>query len=53
MGNNCDWSFFRFLLSLADCHHCVVIDDQLNILPISSHMLSIKPVPPKQSVSIL
>lgn len=37
----------RFILSLASCKHCVVIDDQLNILPISSHMANIKPVPPK------
>ncbi|KAM9854883.1 RNA cytidine acetyltransferase [Aulostomus maculatus] len=37
----------RFILSLASCKNCVVIDDQLNILPISSHMASIKPVPPK------
>ncbi|KAG5534140.1 hypothetical protein RHGRI_022320 [Rhododendron griersonianum] len=34
----------RFLLSLASCKSCVVIDDELNILPISSHMKSIKPV---------
>ncbi|KAM4618691.1 RNA cytidine acetyltransferase isoform 1-T2 [Polymixia lowei] len=37
----------RFILSLASCKMCVVIDDQLNILPVSSHMASIKPVPPK------
>uniref|UniRef100_H3DF39 RNA cytidine acetyltransferase n=1 Tax=Tetraodon nigroviridis TaxID=99883 RepID=H3DF39_TETNG len=37
----------RFILSLASCKNCVVIDDQLNILPISSHMAAIKPVPPK------
>ncbi|XP_077423794.1 RNA cytidine acetyltransferase isoform X2 [Vanacampus margaritifer] len=37
----------RFILSLASCRNCVVIDDQLNILPISSHMANIKPVPPK------
>uniref|UniRef100_A0A3Q3WM34 RNA cytidine acetyltransferase n=1 Tax=Mola mola TaxID=94237 RepID=A0A3Q3WM34_MOLML len=37
----------RFILSLASCKNCVVIDDQLNILPISSHMATIKPVPPK------
>ncbi|KAK2917695.1 RNA cytidine acetyltransferase [Channa argus] len=37
----------RFILSLASCKNCVVIDDQLNILPISSHMVNIKPVPPK------
>uniref|UniRef100_A0A3P9PQ78 RNA cytidine acetyltransferase n=1 Tax=Poecilia reticulata TaxID=8081 RepID=A0A3P9PQ78_POERE len=38
---------FRFILSLSSCKNCVVIDDQLNILPISSHMANIKPVPPK------
>lgn len=37
----------RFILSLASCKNCVVIDDQLNILPVSSHMANIKPVPPK------
>ncbi|XP_057501011.1 RNA cytidine acetyltransferase 1 [Actinidia eriantha] len=35
----------RFLLSFASCKACVVMDDELNILPISSHMKSIKPVP--------
>ncbi|XAR57323.1 tRNA(Met) cytidine acetyltransferase [Bertholletia excelsa] len=34
----------RFLLSLASCKACIVMDDELNILPISSHMKSIKPV---------
>uniref|UniRef100_A0AAQ5YH30 RNA cytidine acetyltransferase n=1 Tax=Amphiprion ocellaris TaxID=80972 RepID=A0AAQ5YH30_AMPOC len=37
----------RFILSLASCKNCVAIDDQLNILPISSHMANIKPIPPK------
>uniref|UniRef100_A0A3P8W251 RNA cytidine acetyltransferase n=1 Tax=Cynoglossus semilaevis TaxID=244447 RepID=A0A3P8W251_CYNSE len=37
----------RFILSLSSCKNCVVIDDQLNILPISTHMANIKPVPPK------
>ncbi|MGH0124860.1 UNVERIFIED_CONTAM: hypothetical protein FKN15_017150 [Acipenser sinensis] len=37
----------RFILSLASCKNCVAIDDQLNILPISSHIANIKPVPPK------
>uniref|UniRef100_A0A669BNR4 RNA cytidine acetyltransferase n=1 Tax=Oreochromis niloticus TaxID=8128 RepID=A0A669BNR4_ORENI len=37
----------RFILSLASCKNCVVIDDQLNILPVSTHMANIKPVPPK------
>ncbi|KAM0725527.1 RNA cytidine acetyltransferase [Formica fusca] len=34
----------RFLLSLASCTRCLVIDDQLNVLPISSHNLRIEPV---------
>uniref|UniRef100_A0A671P8D7 RNA cytidine acetyltransferase n=1 Tax=Sinocyclocheilus anshuiensis TaxID=1608454 RepID=A0A671P8D7_9TELE len=37
----------RFILSLASCKTCVVIEDQLNILPISTHITNIKPVPPK------
>lgn len=41
----------RFLLSLASCRNCMVIDDQLNVLPMSSHMANIKPVPPKTQVS--
>ncbi|XP_023932402.1 RNA cytidine acetyltransferase-like isoform X2 [Lingula anatina] len=39
----------RFLLSLASCKRCMVIDDQLNVLPVSSHTLQIQPVPPKTS----
>lgn len=35
----------RFLLSIASCKACVVADDELNILQISSHIRSIKPVP--------
>ncbi|XP_039031009.1 RNA cytidine acetyltransferase 1-like isoform X2 [Hibiscus syriacus] len=35
----------RFLLSLASCKACVVMDDELNILPVSSHIKSITPVP--------
>ncbi|KAB2052010.1 hypothetical protein ES319_A12G090700v1 [Gossypium barbadense] len=35
----------RFLLSLASCKACVIMDDELNILPISSHIKSITPVP--------
>ncbi|KAL9253303.1 RNA cytidine acetyltransferase 1-like protein [Drosera capensis] len=34
----------RFLLSIASCKACIVMDDELNILPISSHMKSIHPV---------
>ncbi|XP_063052784.1 RNA cytidine acetyltransferase [Engraulis encrasicolus] len=37
----------RFILSLSSCKTCVAIDDQLNILPISSHIANIKAVPPK------
>ncbi|XP_039014425.1 RNA cytidine acetyltransferase 1-like [Hibiscus syriacus] len=35
----------RFLLSLTSCKACVVMDDELNILPISSHIKCITPVP--------
>ena len=28
----------RFILSLAKCKACLVVDDELNVLPISSHM---------------
>ncbi|OAY35951.1 RNA cytidine acetyltransferase 1 isoform X1 [Manihot esculenta] len=38
----------RFLLSLASCKACVVMDDELNVLPISSHIRSITPVPVKE-----
>ncbi|KAE8766312.1 UPF0202 protein [Hordeum vulgare] len=34
----------RFLLSIASCKSCIVMDDELNILPISSHMKFIQPV---------
>ncbi|KAL5006527.1 hypothetical protein ScPMuIL_015333 [Solemya velum] len=37
----------RFLLSLTSCKSCMVIDDQFNLLPISSHMANIQPVPAK------
>ena len=42
----------RFILSLSSCAKCMVIDDQLNILPISSHVTAITPVPPKTKVSL-
>ncbi|GJX32812.1 retrovirus-related pol polyprotein from transposon TNT 1-94 [Tanacetum coccineum] len=38
----------RFLLSLASCGSCIVMDDELNILPISSHMKSVTQVPVKE-----
>ncbi|KAM7275422.1 hypothetical protein ACFE04_017288 [Oxalis oulophora] len=34
----------RFMLSLASCKSCVVMDDELNILPISTHIKSISAV---------
>ncbi|KAM3919322.1 RNA cytidine acetyltransferase [Leptodactylus fuscus] len=43
----------RFILSLASCKNCMVIDDQLNILPISSHVANIKPLPPKSQDAAL
>jgi hypothetical protein len=35
----------RFILSLASCKACVVMDDELNILPISTCIRSITPLP--------
>ncbi|KAH1020895.1 hypothetical protein HUJ04_010485 [Dendroctonus ponderosae] len=34
----------RFLLSLATCKRCLVVDDQLRVLPLSSHTLHVTPV---------
>lgn len=34
----------RFLLSLSNCKTCIAIDDELNILPITQHILDIKEV---------
>uniref|UniRef100_UPI00398F1A4F RNA cytidine acetyltransferase isoform X2 n=1 Tax=Pristiophorus japonicus TaxID=55135 RepID=UPI00398F1A4F len=39
----------RFILSMASCKNCIVINDQLDILPLSSHILNIKPLPPKST----
>lgn len=41
----------RFILSLATCPSCLVLDDDLNVLPISSANANIEPLPPKSSVS--
>uniref|UniRef100_A0A915DH43 RNA cytidine acetyltransferase n=1 Tax=Ditylenchus dipsaci TaxID=166011 RepID=A0A915DH43_9BILA len=38
----------RFILSLGSCRSCVVMDDTLNVLPISSHLAKIEPVPTSQ-----
>lgn len=35
----------RFILSLASCRDAGVVDDRLNILPLSSHVSKIEPVP--------
>ncbi|XP_033752198.1 RNA cytidine acetyltransferase-like isoform X1 [Pecten maximus] len=37
----------RFLLSMASCKNCMVIDDQFNLLPLSSQIVNIQPVPTK------
>jgi len=34
----------RFLLSLSNCKSCLVMDDELNILPITEHIKDIKAV---------
>lgn len=34
----------RFILSVADCKNCLVMDDELNVLPISSHVEELQPV---------
>lgn len=36
----------RFLLSLGSCMNCLVVDDELNVLPISGGK-HVKPLPPK------
>lgn len=38
----------RFLLSLVACKQCLVMDDQLNVLPISAASRAIEPLPPKK-----
>lgn len=34
----------RFILSLSSCKNCVVVDDELNVLPISKHVKHIEPI---------
>ena len=34
----------RFILSLTNTKNCITMDDELNVLPISSHMKEITPV---------
>lgn len=35
----------RLVLSLAKCASCILMDDELNVLPTSTHIRNIKPVP--------
>ncbi|OJJ75011.1 hypothetical protein ASPBRDRAFT_40252 [Aspergillus brasiliensis CBS 101740] len=39
----------RFILSLGSCDSCLVVDDELNVLPISGGK-SVKPLPPPESI---
>lgn len=41
----------RFLLSLGTCANCLVVDDELNVLPISGGK-HVKPLPPKDDDDI-
>ena len=43
----------RFMLSLAKCTSCLVMDDELNILPISKHMKNLTSVEPKDDAAML
>ncbi|KAL3818108.1 hypothetical protein ACJIZ3_004013 [Penstemon smallii] len=43
----------RFLLSLGSCKTCIVMDDELNILPISSHTKRIAPVSVLEKIQAL
>ncbi|KDO26199.1 hypothetical protein SPRG_08561 [Saprolegnia parasitica CBS 223.65] len=36
----------RFILSLSGCDKCLVLDDELNVLPISKHARNIEALPP-------
>ncbi|VDO45395.1 unnamed protein product [Haemonchus placei] len=42
----------RFILSLASCKDIAVVDDQLNILPISSHITTLEPVQPSSKNAV-
>lgn len=43
----------RFILSLASCPACVVMDDHLRVLPISTHLRDLQPVAPPSTSSPL
>ncbi|CAI2184113.1 17096_t:CDS:10, partial [Funneliformis geosporum] len=42
----------RFILSLGSCENCLVVDDELNVLPISAGK-NVKPLPLKSSEDLL
>jgi N-acetyltransferase 10 len=42
----------RFILSLASCEGCLVLDDELNVLPISRHTKGIVPFSAAAAASI-
>jgi N-acetyltransferase 10 len=37
---------------LGDCPTCVAMDDQLEVLPISSHIVQLEPVPPSTKTQL-
>ncbi|XP_073977279.1 RNA cytidine acetyltransferase l(1)G0020 isoform X2 [Rhodnius prolixus] len=41
----------RFLLSLSSCKRCLVVDDQLKILPISSHVFDVQSTPENEVIN--
>ncbi|CAM9344724.1 unnamed protein product [Phaeothamnion confervicola] len=41
----------RFMLTLGDCRSCLICDDELNVLPLSSHAKVIAPLPPAAAVA--
>jgi len=42
----------RFILSLGSCKRCLVLDDELNVLPLSKHCKDIVPLPAGKIVKI-
>ncbi|RWS24897.1 N-acetyltransferase-like protein, partial [Leptotrombidium deliense] len=43
----------RFILSLSSCKKCVVVDDKLNVLPISTHIANVEPIQKPDSTTPL
>ena len=41
------WFVHRFILSLATCKNCIVVDDELNVLPLSSHIINLESITPR------